>query len=140
MYVGISVEDRLRELGVTRGVVADMARKGQLLEVICEMPTCYCPHGRSAFSRTNENKDWALNKDHYPVLRSKGGYKEAANIRLSHVLCNREDASIRTWISRRLTLGESLDTIAKALNRKKRPPPIDLVTWTPTQVRRALVS
>ena len=36
--------------------------------------------------------------------------------------------------------GMSLQEIAVALNRKKRPEPLDGITWTPVLVRSTLVS
>ena len=40
-----SLAQRLVDLGVGR-VLRKMAEHGQLLELRCEMPTCYCPRGR----------------------------------------------------------------------------------------------
>ena len=39
-----TVAEQLRELGVG-GMLVKMAERGQLLELECEMPTCYCPKG-----------------------------------------------------------------------------------------------
>lgn len=82
----------LKELNVTRGILVQVARAGQLYEIRCEMPTCYCPSGRGTFDKkTNPMTDWALNADHYPTLRMDGGKLSPGNVRLAHVLCNRED-------------------------------------------------
>ncbi len=43
------VLDRLRALGVTRGILVQIAKRDQTLEVRCEMPQCYHHKGRSVF-------------------------------------------------------------------------------------------
>jgi hypothetical protein len=43
-----SVADELRRLGV-KGVLVQMAERGQLLDLECEMPQCYHHKGRAAF-------------------------------------------------------------------------------------------
>jgi hypothetical protein len=51
---GDTIVDRLREeLGV-RGVLVQMAKRRQIIELRCEMPSCYCHKGRAHFdpSRT----------------------------------------------------------------------------------------
>ena len=40
--------ERLEALGV-RGILWQLARDGQLIDVRCEMPQCYCYRGRSYF-------------------------------------------------------------------------------------------
>lgn len=40
-----TVAERLQGLGV-RGVLVQMAQRGQLIELRCEMPKCYCRQGR----------------------------------------------------------------------------------------------
>ena len=42
--MGDTAADQLRALG-TRGVLVQMAKRGQLIELRCEMPNCYCPRG-----------------------------------------------------------------------------------------------
>jgi hypothetical protein len=39
---------KLEALGV-RGILMQLARNGQLIEVRCEMPQCYCYRGRRHF-------------------------------------------------------------------------------------------
>jgi len=59
---------QLVDLGVG-GVLRKMAEHGQLPELRCEMPTCYCPRGRLHFERrpkTTPLPKWAPNPDHYP--------------------------------------------------------------------------
>jgi len=46
---GDTIVDRLREeLGV-RGVLVQMAKRRQIIELRCEMPNCYCHKGRAHF-------------------------------------------------------------------------------------------
>jgi hypothetical protein len=71
---GHSVAQDLRALGV-KGVLVQMAERGQLMELRCEMPQCYCPKGRAHFDpRSNPMTDWAPNPDHYPVPKWAGGH------------------------------------------------------------------
>ena len=77
-----SVADQLRELGV-RGVLVQMAERGQLLALKCEMPQCYHHKGRGAFDQvTTPRTKWAPSPDHYPVLKSAGGHLRPENVRL----------------------------------------------------------
>jgi hypothetical protein len=137
--MGHTLGERLRGLGL-KGVLWQMAERGQIIELACEMPRCYCPKGRSWFETRATSKDWAPNTDHYPILRSKQGYRLASNVRLAHVLCNVEDASLRARISTLLKAGKSLQQIADALNQRKRRAPLDSIKWIPALVRTALVS
>src|SRR5215218_10354629 len=45
---GASVVEKLEALGV-RGILWQLARDGQIIDVRCEMPQCYCFRGRSYF-------------------------------------------------------------------------------------------
>jgi len=137
--MGHTLAEKLRALKL-RGVLWQMAERGQIIELRCEMPQCYCPKGRSWFETAATSKKWAPNTDHYPILKSKRGYRAASNVRLSHVLCNQEDWSIRDRISTMLNNGMSLQQIAAALNKTKRPEPLNGITWTPVLVRSTLVS
>ena len=125
-----------------------MARNRQLLELRCEMPTCYCPKGPEHFDpwpnppHAPESK-WAPSADHYPTLRKDGGELKPWNVRLAHVHCNNMDFAwrnrIRWMLEKKPTL--SFDEIAETLNRKKNvqaPPPATL--WTAELVRKAYVS
>ena len=79
-----SVADQLRELGM-KGVLVQMAERGQLLALKCEMPQCYHPKGRGAFDEvTTPRTKWAPSPDHYPILKSAGGKLRPENVRLSH--------------------------------------------------------
>jgi hypothetical protein len=133
--------ERLEELKVTRGEIVRMARRGQLSKVQCEMPTCYCHKGRSWFApRSAPMTDWALNADHYPKLKQDGGTLTPGNIRLAHVLCNREDYQWRSRIRTKLDQGLSLSDIATELNERKVRAPHGTGRWTAQTVRKAYVS
>jgi hypothetical protein len=135
-----AIADQLRALGV-RGVLVQMAERGQLLELRCEMPNCYCPKGRGYFEvKASPMPDWAPNSDHYPILKMAGGKLNAANVRLSHVRCNNNDYGWRTRIKTLLAKGKSMEEIADSLNRKKIPPPHGRNRWSARSVREAYVS
>jgi hypothetical protein len=71
---GHTLADRLRALG-TRGVLLQMAQRGQILELRCEMPMCYCHKGRGYFEpRSSPLPAWAPTADHYPRLKADGGH------------------------------------------------------------------
>ena len=118
-----SVADRLRALGV-KGVLVQMAERGQLLAVKCEMPRCYHHRGRGAFDPvTTPRTKWAPSPDHYPILKSAGGRLVPENVRLAHIWCNNRDYSQRTQIRALLAKGKSLTEIADILNGKGIPRP-----------------
>ncbi len=141
------VAEGLRSLGV-KGVLVQMARNGQIFELKCEMPTCYCPKGRKYFDAWPDpphadGHDWSPNADHYPTLKKDKGKLQASNVRLAHVFCNNTDFGWRSRIRRMLEKDPtvSFDEIAEVLNRKKhvlRPP--GAKQWTAATVRRAYVS
>src|SRR4051812_8062927 len=138
--VDSSVADELRALGV-KGVLVQMAERGQLLAVRCEMPQCYHHKGRGAFDPvTPRRTDWAPSPDHYPILKSAGGHLVPENVRLSHILCNRRDYGWRMRIRTLLAKGRSLAEIAEILNSKNVPPAHGTNRWTAAMVRKAYVS
>src|SRR6266511_4130487 len=107
-----------QKLGV-RGVLVQMAKRRQIIELRCEMPSCYCHKGRAHFDpKSHPPGPWEPSPDHYPRLKSDGGHLDPWNVRLSHVLCNREDYGWRMRIRRMLEKGMSLDEIAEKLNHK----------------------
>jgi hypothetical protein len=135
-----SVANRLRDLGVT-GVLVQMAERGQLLELKCEMPQCYCPKGRGAFDPlTTARTKWSPSRDHYPILKSAGGKLRPENVRLSHTECNQRDYTRRKQIGALLAANRSLEDIADTLNRKEVPPVHGTNRWTAAMVREAYVS
>jgi hypothetical protein len=146
-----TVADRLQALGV-KGVLVQMAKNGQLLDLKCEMPTCYRERehldGRWRFDpwpaprHAPENK-WSPNPDHYPTLKRDHGMLKPWNVRLAHVFCNNMDYGWRTRIRRMLEKDPTLsfEKIADALNKKRsvhKPPGAE--TWSAEIVRRAYVS
>ncbi len=95
---GIRVAEQLRDLGV-RGVLHQIADRGQLIELRCEMPYCYCPKGRGHFEKkAHPPGPWIPTPDHYPKLKSDGGHLIPENVRLAHLSCNQKDHSWRTRI------------------------------------------
>ena len=135
-----SVADELRRLRV-KGVLLQMAERGQLLAVKCEMPQCYHHKGRGVFDEvTTPRRKWAPSPDHYPILKSAGGHLVPENVRLSHTECNQRDYNRRKQIGMLLAKGKSLDKIAETLNRKDVPPAHGTNRWTAAMVRKAYVS
>jgi hypothetical protein len=138
--VDMSVEDKLKALGV-KGVLREMAERGQLLELVCEMPQCYCPFGRTHFERRIIKPfDWAPSVDHYPIIKSRDGKRYAENVRLAHVLCNERDQTLRRKISDMLRMKNSLQDITDALNAMKAATLSGGFRWSPATVRRMFVS
>jgi hypothetical protein len=134
------VVDQLRELG-TRGVLVQMAQRGQIVELRCEMPMCYCHKGRRHFDpRSNPLTDWAPTPDHYPRLKADGGHLVPWNVRLSHKLCNQRDYLWRMSIRRMLEKGMSLEDIAENLTQRRIRRPHGSSKWSATAVRKAFVS
>jgi hypothetical protein len=135
-----TVADQLRALG-TRGVLVQMAERGQIIELRCEMPMCYCHKGRGYFDRKSHPPTaWVPSPDHYPQLRADGGRLVRWNVRLSHLRCNQMDYAWRMRIRRMLEKGMSLEEIADELTRKRIPRPHGRQTWSAAAVRKAFVS
>jgi hypothetical protein len=142
-----ALAERLKSLGV-RGVLITMASNGQLLELKCEMPNCYCPKGQKHFDawptpRHSAERRWAPNADHYPTLRRDKGQLKPWNVRLAHVYCNNMDVGwrsrIRAMLERQSDL--SFKEIADALNRKQGIiPPGGSKSWTAKLVRKVYTS
>ena len=142
-----TLAERLQALGV-KGVLVQMAKNGQILELRCEMPTCYCPTGREHFDpwpdpRHAPGHEWSPNADHHPTLKMDGGHLKPWNVRLAHVHCNNTDFGWRKRIRQMLEKNPELsfDKIAEALNRKKLmyvPPGEE--SWTAALVRKAYAS
>jgi hypothetical protein len=131
----------LIEIGIAEGVFHVMARDGQLLEVKCETPKCYCEQGREYFPKPPiPDSDWDPTLDHYPILRSNGGHKDPWNVRLSHKLCNREDFAWRDRVTRMIKEHRSLQEMADELNRVGALHPHGRGAWTAQSVRDAFVA
>jgi hypothetical protein len=137
---GDTLADKLRALG-TRGVLVQMAKRGQIIELRCEMPMCYCHKGRGYFEpKSTPLPSWAPTPDHYPRLKADGGHLDPWNVRLSHSLRNKMDYAWRVKIRTMLKKGMSLEEIAENLNDKGKNKPHGQATWSATSVRNAFVS
>jgi len=136
---GSAVEE-LERLGVS-GILRQLAQHGQLVEVRCEMPQCYCPRGRKHFdAKPTRPADWEPTADHYPRLKMHGGHLTADNVRLAHKRCNHLDYTWRKRINAMLGKRMSLDEIADKLNAQKVPTIHGTNRWTASSVRKAFVS
>ena len=131
--------EKLETLGV-HGILWQLARDGQIIDVRCEMPQCYCFRGRSYFDPRSGRSDWSLTADHYPRLKMHGGHLTADNVRLAHRVCNQRDYLWRVKINAMLGKRMSLEAIAEQLNVKKVPPIHGTNRWTAASVRKAFVS
>jgi len=136
---GGSVVEQLEALGV-RGILWQLARDGQLIDVRCEMPQCYCFRGRRHFEPISPGADWMPTADHYPRLKMHGGRLTPDNVRLGHRLCNQRDFIWRMKINALLGKRMSLEEIAEELNVKKVPTIHGTNRWTAASVRKAFVS
>ena len=131
--------ERLEALGV-RGILWQLARDGQIIDVRCEMPQCYCFRGRRYFEPRSPGADWMLTADHYPRLKTHGGHLTPDNVRLAHRLCNQRDYTWRMKINALLGKRMSLKEIAEKLNAEKVPTIHGTNRWTAASVRKAFVS
>lgn len=135
------IVEGLIEIGIADGVFHLMALDGQLLELKCETPRCYCERGRSYFPKPPvPDSDWDPTLDHYPILRSNGGHKDPWNVRLAHKLCNREDFAWCDRVTRMIKEHRSLAEMADELNRVGVPHPYGAGPWTAESVRSAFVA
>jgi hypothetical protein len=131
--------ERLEALDV-RGILRQLARDGQLIDVRCEMPQCYCFRGRRYFAPRSPLTDWSPTADHYPRLKMHGGHLTPDNVRLAHKLCNQRDYIWRKKINALLGKRMSLEQIAEKLNAENVPTIHGTNRWTATSVRKAFVS
>jgi hypothetical protein len=123
-----------------RGILRQLARDGQLIDVRCEMPQCYCFRGRRYFDPRPTGSDWSPTADHYPRLKMHGGHLTPDNVRLAHRLCNQRGYIWRKKINALLGKGMSLDEIAEQLKAEKVPTIHGTNRWTAASVRKAFVS
>jgi hypothetical protein len=132
--------ERLKALGV-KGILWQLARDGQLVDIRCEMPQCYCFRGRTYFEpRSPTCSDWEPTADHYPRLKMHGGHLTPDNARLGHRLCNKVDYIWRKKINAMLAKRMSLKDIADTLNATNVPTIHGTNKWTAASVRKAFVS
>jgi hypothetical protein len=136
---GATAVEKLEALGV-HGILWQLARDGQIIDVRCEMPQCYCFGGRSCFDPRSGRSDWSLTADHYPRLKMHGGHLTPDNVRLAHRVCNQRDYLWRVKINAMLGKRMSLEAIAEQLNVKKVPTIHGTNRWTAASVRKAFVS
>jgi hypothetical protein len=136
---GASVVEKLEALGV-RGILRQLAQDGQILDVRCEMPQCYCRRGRRCFDPKSPRSDWSPTPDHYPKLKAHGGHLTPDNVRLAHLRCNQRDHGWRMKINAMLRKRMSLEEIAADLNAQKVPTIHGTNRWTASAVRKAFVS
>jgi hypothetical protein len=136
---GPTAVEKLEILGV-HGILWQLARDGQIVDVRCEMPQCYCSRGRGHFEPKGPHSDWEPTADHYPRLKMHGGHLTADNVRLAHRLCNQRDYTWRIKINAMLAKRLSLEDIADELNVKKVPTIHGTNRWTAASVRKAFVS
>jgi hypothetical protein len=134
---GQTATEKIEALGV-RGILWQLARDGQIIDVRCEMPQCF--RGRSYFEPRSGRADWSLTADHYPRLKMHGGRLTPDNVRLAHRVCNQRDYLWRVRINAMLGKRMSLEEIAKELNVKKVPTTHGTNRWTAASVRKAFVS
>jgi hypothetical protein len=103
--------ERLEALGVC-GILRQLALDGQLIDLRCEMPQCYCFRGRRYFEPGPTGSEWSPTADHYPKLKMHGGHLSPDNVRLAHKLCNQRDYIWRKKINALLGKRMSLEEIA----------------------------
>jgi hypothetical protein len=136
---GASVAEKLEALGV-RGVLRQLAKDRQIIDVRCEMPQCCCFRGPTYFDPVSAETDWSPTADHYPRLKAHGGHLTPDNVRLAHRLCNRRDYGWRMKINAMLRKRMSLEEIAAHLNAHKVPSIHGTNRWTAASVRKAFIS
>ena len=130
---------KLERLGV-HGILMQLARNGQLIDVRCEMPQCYCFRGRRCFEPNSLGSKWSPTADHYPRLKMHGGHLTPDNVRLAHKFCNQRDYIWRKKINALLGQRMSLEKIAEKLNMENVPTIHGTNRWTAASVRKAFVS
>ena len=84
-----TVAERLQKLGV-KGVLVQMAKNRQVLDLRCEMPTCYCPEGRRDSSLGPPPGTLPSAFGHrMPITtqpKKDGGHLRPWNVRLAHAV------------------------------------------------------
>ena len=131
--------EKLERLEV-RGILWQLARHNQIIDVRCEMPQCYCFRGRRYFEPISPGADWMPTADHYPRLKMHGGLPTPDKVRLAQRFCNQRDNMRRMRINAMLGKRMSLEKIAEQLNAEKVPTIHGTNRWTAASVRKAFVS
>ncbi len=131
---------QLRMLGAP-SVFIEMVRAGQMIEICCETPRCYCPRGRGWFdAQMGTSQDWMTSLADHRRLKPDGGTIVASRARLAHVLCKREDYNRCSCVIAMLQEGRSLHEIADSLNAKGIRAGNGADKWSARSVRKSLVS
>jgi hypothetical protein len=131
--------ERLEELGV-RGILWRLARDGQLIDVRCEMPQCYCFRGRRYFEPRSPVQIGCRRPTTIRGSKCTEVSSPPDNVRLAHRVCNQRDYQWRVRINAMLGKRMSLEEIAETLNEKKVPAIHGTNRWTAASVRKAFVS
>jgi hypothetical protein len=99
---GAEVARELKALGV-KGPLIKAAELGYITDVLCGMPTCFCPDelgGAGYFApRAKQWNDWEATFEHFPIPKVEGGRVTVENAVLAHRLCNKLDHFIRNGLS-----------------------------------------
>src|SRR5437762_979171 len=133
---GASVVEKLEALGV-RGILRQLAQDGQILDVRCEMPQCYCFRGRTYFEPVSPGADWMPTADHYPRLKMHGGRLTPDNVRLAHRVRNQRDYLWRVRINAMLGEPASPAEIAEQPNVKEVATTHGTNRWTAASGRKS---
>lgn len=119
---GRAVAAELRRLGAKR-ILVRAAEQGYITELVCQMPTCFCPEelgGAGYFEEVNtELSDWMPTHEHFPVSKQDGGRETVDNAILAHRLCNRIDYSIRVGRSHERDLARIRKAREDAIARRR---------------------
>ena len=95
---GAEVAKSLRALGVKGGPLIKAAELGNITELRCAMPKCFCPEelgGAGWFApRPRTWDDWEPTHEHFPIPKRDGGKATPDNTILAHRICNKLDYSI----------------------------------------------
>jgi len=127
---------RLNSLGVG-GILMQLARDGQIIDVPCEMPPVLLLPGASLL-RAKAAAALRLGTDGRPLpeTQSARGHLTADNVRLAHRVCNQRDYEWRMRINAMLGKRRSLEEIAERLNAQKVPTIHGTNRWTAESVRK----
>jgi hypothetical protein len=130
--------ERFEAWGV-RGILWQLARDGQIIDVRCEMPQCSSFRGRRYLEPRSPRSDWSPTTT---TIRDSGRTEVTSPRQrpLAHLLCNRRDYRWRMKINAMLRKRMSMEEIAEKLNAKKVPAIHGTNRWTAVSVRKAFGS
>ena len=99
---GAETARQLKALGVKGRPLLRAAELGYITELLCAMPTCFCPvemgGGRWFAPRAAQWNDWEPTFEHFPIPKVEGGRATPENGVLAHRVCNKLDHSIRNGL------------------------------------------